>query len=103
MKSKSPEGVFQVIDSFAIRKRKQFYLIGNITKGEIQKNWFINIGFNESLALTIRISEIEEVEMTSESEKHTLLIVDCDETAIDLLMGLNVGLEYLPITIDGED
>ena len=103
MKSKSPEGIFQVIDSFTIRKRKQFYLIGNITKGEIQKDWFVNIGFNESLALTIRISEIEEVEMASESEKHTLLIVDCDETAIDLLMGLNVGLEYLPITIDGED
>lgn len=103
MKSKSPEGVFHVIDSFAIRKRKQFYLIGNITKGEIRKDWFINIGFNESLALTIRISEIEEVEMISESEKHTLLIVNCDETAIDLLMGLNIGLEHLPITIDGKD
>ena len=102
-KSNSPEGVFQVIDSFAIRKRKQFYLIGQLTKGKIEKNWFVNIGLNESLAITVRINDIEKIEMASETETHTLLIVDCDETAIDLLIGLNIGLEYLPITIDRQD
>lgn len=51
----------------------------------------------------VRINSIEEVEMVSEKEPHTLLIVDCDDEAIDLNMSLNVGLEYLPVTIDGED
>lgn len=101
--TKSPEGVFQVIDSFAIRKRNQFYLIGKLTKGEIKKEWFVNIGLNEGLAITVRINDMEEIEMASEKDTHTLIIIDCDETAIDLLLGLNIGLEYLPITIDGKD
>jgi hypothetical protein len=99
----SPEGVFQVIDSFAIRKRNQFYLIGKLTKGEIKKEWFVNIGLNEGLAITVRINDIEEIEMASETETHTLLVVNCDENAIDLLLGMNIGLENLPITIDGQD
>lgn len=41
--------------------------------------------------------------MASEKEPHTLLIVDYDDKAIDLYKALNVGLEYLPVTIDGED
>ncbi|MEH0152579.1 hypothetical protein V6R21_00455 [Limibacter armeniacum] len=53
--------------------------------------------------MSVRINSIEEVEMASEKESHTLLIVDCDDEAIDLYMALNVGLEYLPVTIEGED
>ena len=99
----NPEGMFEVIDSFAIRKRKQFYLIGKLTRGRVEENWFVNIPFNSSFAMTVRITKIEEVEMASEKEPHMLLIVDCDDDAIDFYMALNVGLEYLPITIKGED
>ncbi|WP_422006405.1 hypothetical protein [Roseivirga pacifica] len=53
--------------------------------------------------MTVRITGIEEVEMASEKESHILLIVDCDDQAIDFYMALNVGLEDLPITIEGED
>lgn len=97
------EGMFEVMDSFAIRKRGQFYLIGKVIKGKIQENWFVNVPFNESLSMIIRISEIEEIEIASESEKSTLLIVDCEDDAIDLFLTLKIGLEYLPITIEGED
>lgn len=97
------QGLFEVIDSFAIRKRNQFYLIGKVTEGRIEENWFINIPFNSSLSLSVRIKSIEEVEIASEKELYTLLIVDGNDEAIDLFIGLNVGLEYLPITIDGED
>ena len=97
------EGMFEVIDSFAIRKRKQFYLIGKVIKGKIQENWFVNVPFNESLSMTVRINQIEEIEMSSENEKYTLLIVDCDDEAIDLFLALKIGLEYLPITIEGQD
>lgn len=103
MKPEHREGLFEVIDSFAIRNRKQFYLIGKIKEGQIEENWFVNIPFNSSLSMSVRINSIEKVEMASEKEPHTLLIVDCDDEAIDLYMGLNVGLEYLPVTIDGED
>ena len=95
--------MFEVIDSFAIRNRKQFYLIGKVIKGKIQENWFVNVPFNESLSMTVRINQIEEIEMSSENEKYTLLIVDCDNEAIDLFLALKIGLEYLPITIKGQD
>jgi len=95
--------MFEVIDSFAIRKREQFYLIGKVIKGKIQENWFVNVPFNESLSMTVRINQIEEIEMSSENEKYTLLIVDCDDEAIDLFLALKIGLEYLPITIEGQD
>ena len=95
--------MFEVIDSFAIRNREQFYLIGKVIKGKIQENWFVNVPFNESLSMTVRINEIEEIEMSSENEKYTLLIVDCDDESIDLFLALKIGLEYLPITIEGQD
>ena len=103
MRIQKPEGIFEVIDSFVIRKRKQFYLIGRLKKGRVQENWFVNIPFNSSTAMSVRITGIEEVEMASEKNSHMLLIVDCDDEAIDFYMALNVGLEYLPITIEGED
>jgi len=103
MKPTDRQGLFEVIDSFTIRSRNQFYLIGRIKEGEIQENWFVNIPLNLSLSLTLRINSIEEIEMASEKEPHKLLIVDCDNEAIDLYMALNIGFEYLPITIDGED
>lgn len=97
------QGVFEEIDSFAIRRRKQFYIIGKVKKGEIKEKWFVNIPFNSSFSMSVRVSEIEEIEAASEKEPLTLLIVDCDEEAIDLYMALHVSLEYLPITIEGED
>jgi len=97
------QGVFEVIDSFAIRRRKQFYIIGKVKEGDIKEKWFVNIPFNSSFSMSVRISEIEKIEATSEKEPLTLLIVDCDEEAIELYMALQVSLEYLPITIEGED
>ena len=97
------QGLFEVIDSFAIRSRKQFYLIGKIKEGKVQENWFVNIPFNSTLSLSVRINAIEEIEMATEKEPHTLLIVNCDSEDIDLYLALNVGLECLPVTIKGED
>lgn len=97
------QGLFEMIDSFAIRNRNQFYFIGKIKEGKIKKGWFVNIPFNSSLSMSVRINSIEEVEMASEKDSYTLLIVDCDNEVIDLYMALNVGLEYLPVTIDGTD
>lgn len=98
------EGMFEVIDSFVIRKRGQFYLIGKVIKGKIQKNWFVQVPFNESVSMTVQINEIEEIEMASRDGKYTLLIVDCEEDAIDLFLILKIGLEYLPITtVEGQD
>lgn len=95
------EGVFEVIESFAIRRRKQFYLIGTLKSGKIEEGWYVNIPFNRSLSMTVQVSQIEEVEMASETEAKMLLIVNCDDEGIDLLLGLNVGLEYLPVTKEG--
>lgn len=58
---------------------------------------------NSSLSLTLRISKIEEVELSSENKTYTLLIVSGDDEALELFLGLNIGSELLDITIEGED
>jgi tmRNA-binding protein len=103
MTTKIRQGQFEVIDSFAIKKRNEFYLIGNLKEGIVQENWFVNVPFNNSISLTLRISKIEEVEISSDDNKYKLLIVSGDEETIDMLLALKIGSEYLDITIEGED
>lgn len=64
--AKTREGQFEVIDSFAIRRRNEFYLIGQVTEREIREGWFVGVPLNSSLSLTLRIAAIEEVELSSE-------------------------------------
>ena len=98
------QGVFEVIDSFSIRRRKQFYLIGELIKGEIEENWYINVPFNSSAGMTLKINAIEEIEMTADNKIYKLLIIDCkEEGSIDLFLTLSISSEYLQITIDGVD
>ncbi len=100
---KARQGQFEVIDSFAIKRRREFYLIGQLTEGAVQVGWFINVRFNNSLAMTIRITAIEDVELASERTKYKLLIVQGDDEAIELLLALKIGSELMDITIEGED
>lgn len=97
------EGQFEVLDSFAIKRRNEFYLIGKLIEGVVQEEWFINVPFNSSLSLTVRISTIEEVELSSEQNKYKLLIVKGDDETLDLLLSLKIGSELLDITIKGEE
>jgi hypothetical protein len=97
------KGEFEVIDCFAIRSRNEFYLIGEIREGIVEVNWFLNIPFNQSLSLTVRIKSIEEVEISSESKKYKLIVVNTDSELLNLLLGLHIGSEYLNITIEGQD
>lgn len=101
MNTKIRQGQFEVIDSFAIRRRNEFYLIGQLKDGVVQEKWFVNVPFNKSLSMTVRITAIEEVEVSSEENKYILLIVSGDNETIDLLLGLKIGSEFLEITIEG--
>gem|GEM_PF-3927614 len=69
--------MFQVLDSFAIRQRNQFYLIGNVISGEVKENWFVIVPFNSGISMSIRINQVESIEIASEDEAKTLLIVNC--------------------------
>ena len=97
------QGLFEAIDSFAIRRRNEFYLIGRLKEGTVQERWFINVPLNKSIAITIRIKSIEDVAFANDQNKYTLLIVAVDNEDIDLLLGVNIGSELLDITIEGED
>ncbi|MBK7443262.1 MAG: hypothetical protein WBP43_09700 [Chitinophagales bacterium] len=103
MNTEIRQGQFEVIDSFAIRRRNEFYLIGKLKEGTVQENWFINVPFNQSLSMTFRIKAIEDVEISSEDNKYKLLIVSGDNEIIGLLLGLKIESEYLNITIEGQD
>lgn len=103
MNTKIRQGQFEVIDSFAIRRRNEFYLIGQLKEGTVQENWFINVLFNKSLSITVRIAAVEDIEISSEGNKYKLLIASGDNETINLLLGLKIGSEFLDITIEGED
>lgn len=102
METKTRQGQFEVIDSFAIPRRNEFYLIGELKEGTVEENWFISVPLNSSLAMTVRISTIEDVEISSEKKTYKLLVVSADHD-IDLLLGLHIESELLNITIEGED
>lgn len=93
-------GKFEVIESFAIKKRNQFYLLGKLVEGDIKENWFINVGFNQSTFVSFKIDSVEKIELASEDEEHLLLIVNCDEEMIELLLILKIGLESIFISIE---
>jgi len=103
MNTKNRQGQFEVIDSFAIKRRNEFYLIGELKQGTVQEKWFVNVPFNSSLSMILRISEIEDVEISSEENKYKLLIVSGDNETLDMLLALNIGSEFLDITIEGQD
>ncbi len=104
MPAKTYQGLFEVIDSFAIRRKNQFYLIGLLKEGTVQENWFVNIPLNGSLSLTVRISEIEQVVMSTDTTIYMLISINTnDEGMMDMLISLGIGPELLEITIEGVD
>jgi len=103
MNTNTIQGQFEVIDSFTIRRRNEFYIIGQMLEGTIQENWFINVSLNKTLAITYRINTIEDVEISSEKNKYKLIIISGDNTDIDILLGMGIESEILNITIDGSD
>ncbi|GAB3232536.1 hypothetical protein GCM10027346_19860 [Hymenobacter seoulensis] len=98
----SVQGTFEVIDSFAIPRRKEFYLIGLITTGLIQEGWYAHISLNGFTTLTIRIERIEYVLMKAR-EEYTMLVVKAEEDSMDVLLGLNIGLESVIISTEGSE
>jgi len=103
MTTKPIEGVFSVIDSFAIKSRNEFYIIGKMSEGEVKSTWFANIPLNKSLSITLRIKSVEDVDFTKERNRYKLIIGDSHPGSTELLLGLNIGIESVNITIDGED
>ena len=96
------KGKFHAISSFAIKSRVEFYLIGTVVEGEIRTQWFINVPLNMALRLTLRIRQIEEVEMAGDKTKYLLLTIQDDETW-SFLLGLDIGSEFLNSTEEGDD
>ena len=96
-------GRFQAIDSFAIKRRNEFYIIGILEEGEVQEHWFAHVALNPGFAITFRITQIETVQIANETQEYQLLIVTGDAQDIDNMLGLNIGLEPIMISTEGED
>ena len=86
-----------------IRRRQEYYLIGTLEEGEVKENWFVYIPLNKSLSLTVRINQIEDVELSNAGGKYKLLILHNDSEMEDLLLGLNIRNEPVNIFLEGED
>ncbi len=104
MKFKDKVGTFRVISNFTIRRKKEFYLIGNLSEGAVKENNYINIILNSSLAISARITSVEDIEMADDPKMYQLLIIESREADInDFLFWQNVGSENVYITLSGED
>lgn len=97
------QGQFEVIDSFAITRKGEFYLIGKVIEGEIKEGWYLKVPLSGSLSLSVKINALEEVEISSELSRYTLAIINGEEENMSLLLGLNIGSEILDISIEGTD
>lgn len=97
------QGTFHIIESFAIARKKEFYIIGNLTEGEVREKWFVNIALNKGLSLSLRIFAIEDVIITNDKSSYKLLVVSANEETLNLLLGLTIGNEMASISIEGED
>ncbi|HAS43200.1 MAG TPA: hypothetical protein DCS93_22160 [Microscillaceae bacterium] len=97
------QGVFEVVSSFAIKRRGEFYFLGQIKEGKLEVDWYLNITLNSSLALTIKVDTIEDIEITGEKSSYKLIISKEDPEMLDLLLGMSIENEYVDVTINGED
>lgn len=104
MDFKDKVGTFRVISSFTIRRKKEFYLIGELLEGSLNIHNYINIILNSALTLSAKISSVEEVEIDNDSKMYQLIIIESKEDELnDILFSQNVGSEEIYITLSGED
>mgnify|MGYP004515690559 CR=1 FL=1 len=104
MNLKDKVGTFRVISSFTIRRKKEFYLIGELLEGSLNVHNYINVVLNGTLAVSVKISCIEDVEVEHDSKIYQLIIIESEEDELnDILFCLNIGSENIYITSSGED
>jgi hypothetical protein len=104
MNLKDKVGTFRVISSFTIRRKKEFYLIGELLEGSLKVHHYINVILNKTMAVSAKISSIEDVEVENDSKMYQLIIIESKEDELnDILFCLNVGSENIYITLSDED
>jgi len=104
MNFKDKVGTFRVINSFIIRRKKEFYLIGELLEGSLNVNNYINIILNSTLAMPSKISSIEEIEIANDSKIYQLIVIESEDDEMnDVLFCQNVASENVYITLSGED
>jgi hypothetical protein len=104
MNFKDKIGAFRVISSFTIRRKKEFYLIGELLEGSLNEDHYINIVLNSSLVLSAKISSLENVEVANDPKIYQLIIIKSKEDEMnDILFCQNVESEIVYITLSGED
>lgn len=97
-------GVFEAIDSFVVKTQMKYCVIGRLKEGKATKGHFLNIAFNSSFGMTTRITQVDEIEFSSNRENCILISSESNDPEIlNLLLSMNVGLEIMKITISGED
>jgi len=104
MNFKDKVGTFRVISSFTIRRKKEFYLIGELLEGSLDENNYINIVLNSSLSISMKISSLENIEVSNDIKTYQLIVIESLEDEMnDILFHQNVENENIHITLSGEE
>lgn len=103
MNFKDKVGTFRVVSSFTIRRKKEFYLIGELLEGSLSENNYINIVLNSSLVISAKISSLENIEVANDPKTYQLIVIESLEDEMnDILFCQNVETENVYITLSGE-
>ena len=92
MNFKDKAGTFRVINSFTVRRKKEFYLIGELLEGNVNVSNYINIILNSTLAMSARISSIEDVEIANDSKIYQLIVIESKEDEINDILFLYIKI-----------
>jgi len=96
-------GQFQIVNSFAIRAKEEFYLIGNLVKGAVQVEWFANVQISPTLILNLRIKQLEMAEVYGDESPYVILIATANFKQVDQLISVDLNSKSIAITVEGED
>ncbi len=100
-------GIFEAVDSFFITPDNNYGLIGNIISGNVYLGTYINIPFNSTTVLSLRVMDIKSIRFAGRNEEHIMLFLnhrdeDRNIDWNDSALSMNIIQEKLQITKTGQ-
>lgn len=91
-----PTARFHVIDSFDIKNRNTFVLLGEVIEGKVTLDMWVQIPLNSTISWEGKVTSIDQIDWRKET--YVGLGIEYEDTADrSIWTGLNVGLETIHI------
>ena len=99
-------GLFTAIDSFLLTPMNLYGIVGNLKEGSVSIGNFVRIPLNSSIAITAKIADIQDIEFSSFSDAHQILLFKDDDSNgefSEILQAMRIGSENLEVMLSEDD